>query len=228
MGTTPAPFKGFNSAETFSQMPDSLFQSLSLINDLNELKTVLYVLWRIGKAETRLKMITRNEIALDLEFGRNFPHAVEIDAALDLAVQDGFLLRLESNKKVCYFPNSPGGLISLNEIKGGYEVPAKNLPPTSLKPNIFTIYEQNIGMLTPLVSELLMDLERRYPTEWIVEAMTVGVKMNKRNLRYIEAILDRWKEEGRAEKPVRPDAQKSDQGDDTRRKLERFLKPGKR
>lgn len=228
MGNNPTPFTGFTSAETFSQIPDSLFHSLALIGDLGELKAVLYVLWRIAHADTRLKMITRNEMALDLDFGRNFNEPAELDNALGRAVTDGFLLVFEQNRKTCYFPNSPGGIISLNAMRDGQEIPAKNLPGVTRQANIFTLYEQNIGLLTPIVSELLMSMERDYPTEWIVEAFAVGVKMNKRNLKYIEAILQRWKEEGRGQKPARPDAEKSDPGDDTRRKLDKFLKAGKR
>jgi DNA replication protein DnaD len=48
--------------------------------------------------------------------------------------------------------------------------------------------------------------------------------LNKRSWKYIEAILRRWKEEGRAEKQDRRDTE-ARRGDDVLRKVEEFLKP---
>ena len=67
--------------------------------------------------------------------------------------------------------------------------------------NIFSLYEQNIGILTPLISEKLKDAEEDYPAEWIPEAFKEALNNNARNWGYIKAILDRWKVDGfRADK----------------------------
>ena len=63
--------------------------------------------------------------------------------------------------------------------------------------NIFKIYESNIGMLTPMLSENLKDLEKQYPIDWIKDAIEVSVKSEKRNLRYVEGILKSWKQGGK-------------------------------
>jgi DnaD/phage-associated family protein len=65
------------------------------------------------------------------------------------------------------------------------------------RPNIFALYEQNIGLLTPLIAEQLQEAERRYPQDWIESAFTEAVSNNKRSWRYIERILERWTLEGR-------------------------------
>jgi DNA replication protein DnaD len=41
----------------------------------------------------------------------------------------------------------------------------------------------------------------------VAEALGIAVKNNKRNWKYVEAILHRWKEEGHAKKQDRRDAQ---------------------
>jgi DNA replication protein len=66
------------------------------------------------------------------------------------------------------------------------------------RPNIFALYEQNIGLLTPLIAEQLQEAERRYPREWVEMAFLEAVSNNKRSWRYIERILDRWSAEGKA------------------------------
>ncbi|HET6314621.1 MAG TPA: DnaD domain protein [Chloroflexia bacterium] len=81
------------------------------------------------------------------------------------------------------------------------------------RPTIFALYEQNIGLLTPLLAEKLQDAEGRYPLEWIEAAFEEAVTNNKRNWRYIERILERWavegmnsgKDRGPAERSLDPD-----------------------
>jgi DnaD/phage-associated family protein len=65
------------------------------------------------------------------------------------------------------------------------------------QPNIFTLYEENIGMLTPMIAEELRDAEQLYSASWIEDAFREAVSRNKRNWKYIEAILKRWASEGR-------------------------------
>lgn len=63
--------------------------------------------------------------------------------------------------------------------------------------NIFTHYESNIGVLTPMIADCLKDAEKEYPAAWIIEAIALAVTNNKRNWRYCETILKRWKESGK-------------------------------
>jgi DNA replication protein len=65
------------------------------------------------------------------------------------------------------------------------------------RPNIFVLYEQNIGLLTPLIADQLRDAANQYPQEWIEAAFREAVQYNKRNWKYISAILRRWETEGR-------------------------------
>jgi DnaD/phage-associated family protein len=66
------------------------------------------------------------------------------------------------------------------------------------RPNIFTLYEQNVGLVLPLVAEELREAEERYPREWVEEAFRQAVQQNKRKWSYIRAILRRWETEGKA------------------------------
>jgi DNA replication protein len=66
------------------------------------------------------------------------------------------------------------------------------------RPNIFTLYEQNVGLVLPLVAEELREAEDHYPREWVEEAFRQAVQQNKRKWSYIRAILRRWETEGKA------------------------------
>ena len=63
--------------------------------------------------------------------------------------------------------------------------------------NIYKLYEDNIGQLTPLLAEELKLAEKNYPSSWIEEAIIEAVKNNIRNWKYISSILNRWQIEGR-------------------------------
>ncbi|GAJ22651.1 unnamed protein product, partial [marine sediment metagenome] len=61
---------------------------------------------------------------------------------------------------------------------------------------ISRLYEENIGALTPVAADRLRDIVERYPPGWFGEALKEAVGAGARNLKYIEAILNRWEVEG--------------------------------
>jgi DnaD/phage-associated family protein len=71
------------------------------------------------------------------------------------------------------------------------------------RPNIFVLYEQNIGPLTPLLAEELVEAEDTYPALWIEDAFREAVELNKRSWRYIQRILERWAAEGKTDETSR-------------------------
>jgi hypothetical protein len=64
------------------------------------------------------------------------------------------------------------------------------------KPNIFTLYENEIGKMTPYVADLLREMEGEYKAECIRHAFQEAAGYNIRNLKYIQAICERHKVEG--------------------------------
>ena len=64
---------------------------------------------------------------------------------------------------------------------------------------ICQVYEENIGALKPAVKGRLEELTSDIPemtAEWFEAAVKEAVRQNKRNLAYVEAILQRWQREG--------------------------------
>ena len=124
--------------------------------------------------------------------------AAEVDSGLEKALRRGTLLTAESDSGGFYFLNSPRGRASAEALKNGSWRDSARIPSTAPlpRPNIFKLYEENIGPLTPLMADTLKDAEKDYPAEWLAEAFSIAVERNKRNWKYIAAILRRWKEEG--------------------------------
>jgi DNA replication protein len=74
---------------------------------------------------------------------------------------------------------------------------AHTMPVQVERPNIFTLFEQNIGLLGTAVVEEIKDALDTYPEEWIEAAIREAAIHNKRSWSYIRAILRRWETEGR-------------------------------
>ena len=205
-------FAGFTDSETFTQIPDSFFRHLlTEMDDLDELKVTLFALWRIGHMEGRVHFLREQDFV---------PCVPDPGPALEKAVKRGGLLEalpratsrgVRNKATALYFLNSPRGRAAAESFaKGQWQPDASvSIPPPPERPNIFKLYEENFGPLTPLIADALKDSEKTYPPEWVVEALEIAVKKNKRNWMYVEAILRRWKEEGHAKKQDRRDAQEN-------------------
>ena len=72
------------------------------------------------------------------------------------AVQRGTLLASRHDADVFYFLNSPRGRASAEAFaKGGWQGDARPGSAPVERPNIFRLYEENIGPLTPLIADAL-------------------------------------------------------------------------
>ena len=186
-------FKGFTDSETFTQLHDSFFHHLLKdIDDAEELKVTMYFLWRAEHIDGPFRALSRMDFDVK-ELGLS---AAEVTRGLEKAFKRGSLLKVEKDAKVYFLINSPRGRAGVEAIESGKWTPSSSSPPME-RPNVFRLYEENIGPLTPMIADALKDAEETYHPEWIVEVIEIAVKNNKRNWKYCEAILKRWKDEGR-------------------------------
>ena len=92
-----------------------------------------------------------------------------LDNALNCACERGGLLcadvELENQSDRLYFINAEPGRIAVEQIKHGEWQAGENGNPVEImpeRPNIYQLYEANIGPLTPMIAESLKDAEREY------------------------------------------------------------------
>ena len=188
-------FPGFTSSETFTQVPDSFIKMMNEIQDVVELKVSLYAIWRIEHLEGNFRAMCETDFeeeALGLKVD-------EIQRGLGKAVERGILLKSQHEADTFYFLNSPRGRLSAETFgKGQWRDAMRAYVPN--KSNVFKLYEENIGALTPLLADMLKEAEQNYPSAWFEEAIEIAVSRNIRNWKYVEAILARWKENGKDER----------------------------
>lgn len=226
-------FKGFpaESKGHSIPLPTAFFSELlPQIDQLGELKVTVHAFRLLEQKEGAFRYLRRDDFAQDKPFmlgmGTTWAEAeAHLDEGLHRATARGVLLRvsLEEGDGDIYFLNSPKGRAALRAIQNGQWHPAPASQPAGqadlLPPNIFSLYEENIGPLTPLLADALKEAEETYPSEWIADAIHIAAEKNKRSWRYIGAILERWRREGRYGKKA-PPQDRPDSAEDRRRYVE--------
>jgi DnaD/phage-associated family protein len=213
-------FPGFpEDTTTHIRIPEQFFHHLLLdIDELDELKLTLYVFWRFERMEAPFHYLSFTDLKKDKQLiqsmGKN-PNAAHsaLEVALQSAVQRGTLLQADystsegQDKIICL--NSPKGRAAIEAIQRGEwqktDTPHQPIEIHSEHPNIFQLYEANVGPLTPMIADALRDAEKTYQANWIEDAFRISVERNKRNWHYIEAILHRWQEGGRDDRKEQQD-----------------------
>lgn len=218
-------FAGFPKGKVrFTPLPDLFFSQLvPRIDNLPELKVTLHLFWLLHGKKGHLRYASLQELREDpllltgLKVAGRRPEDL-LDEGLERAVARGTLLRVSvkdpeggDSQESWYFLNDPPSRQAVEEIERG-ELRLERMPARPgegvevERPNIFALYEQNIGLLQPLIAEELREAEKTYPAAWIEEAFKIAVERNARNWRYIQAILERWAREGKDDGKARGDS----------------------
>ena len=209
-----ASFTGFPSGRTPSiPIPESFFTDLlPEIDNLAELKVTLHAIWLLDHQEGTIRYLQDKDFMEDDRFmqGMNASRDAAgdmVEDALERACQRGSLIFVNAPEGRVYFLNSPRGRASAEGLsKGSWTLsdhPQGGMTLEMARPNLYTLYEKNIGPLTPIIAQTINEAEQNYPSEWIEEAIRTAVLKNARNWKYIEAILRSWKEKGHDEKDRR-------------------------
>lgn len=205
-------FSGFPTGRVRSVcLPEPLFaELLPAIDDLAELKVTLHVLWRLSQLSGGLLYVRRADLEADRQLlsGLGEDPREALSAALTRSVSRGVLLetvdKTGSGERIV-LANTPKGRAAVAALDRG-EWPGEI--EAAARPNVFALYEQNIGVLTPLIADELRDAEETYPVGWIEEAFRTAVSANKRSWRYARAILERWRTEGRGDEDGGPGSER--------------------
>ena len=207
METLGKGFPGFPRQVRYTPVPSPLFGPLlAQIDDLAELKCTLRFIWLLHQKRGFPRFVTLKELLAD----RTLVDALTADGvrrALGLAVSRGTLIAATTGRNGdadrVYALNREedrNALARITDEIAGEGVPA-DTPPWEGAPersNVFALYEDNIGMLNPMIADELREAEELYPLDWLEDAFREAVGQNKRSWRYISRILERWEREGRS------------------------------
>lgn len=197
-------FNGFPPGKTrlFSVPAIVITDLLPLIDHLGELKLTLYAFWAVQQREGRYRYLLRRDFETESLLAA-LGGVEGLDDALQRACDRGTILvaevALAHGVERLYFMNTETGRTALEQIAQGEWKPGDNQPVEILpeRPNVYRLYEENIGPLTPLIADALKDAEQEYSSAWVADAIRVAVENNALHLRFIQGVLERWRKEGK-------------------------------
>lgn len=67
---------------------------------------------------------------------------------------------------------------------------------------VYDCYHNNIGELSKIMSDDIEDWFNDVGGQWLLDAMVIAVKANKKSWAYVEGILKRWKRDGRQDRQI--------------------------
>jgi len=219
-------FQGFPARMDFTSIPNVFFSSLlPRITDMAELKTTLHVMAALYRKKGHPRYVSYGELLGNaglMDSLKEVEGKLEeiLRNALKMAAERGTLIHLAldkgGNSEDVYFLNDKSSRQAVSKIKSG-ELILTGLKFTEQayvepeeQPNIFKLYEDNIGMLDPMIAEQLRDAEKQYPPDWIRDAIKEAVNQSIHKWSYISAILARWATEGRSDGTYQRDSKKTD------------------
>jgi DNA replication protein len=190
-------FKGFPAKSQFTAVPNAFFSTLlPQISDIAELKTTLHIFQTLYQKRgyprfTSYRELLGNKSLMSSLKTAERPLDEALRNALETATKRGTILHLaldrDGTPEDIYMLNDEPGRRTMARIESGalkldgLELKEPALIDDEEPPNIVTLYEQNIGILEPMVSEYLRDALKTYPESWIRDAIKEAVALNKRS-----------------------------------------------
>ncbi len=203
-------FSGFTGKTLYTPVPNPVFGPiLEQVQDLAELKVTLRGLWLFHRKRGALRAVTLDEFLADRSLIKGLKS--EGKESSEEAIRHGLRLAVTHKTFLTHELEGTGTIFLLNteadqralaRLNAGQtaadieEEPEADTPELERR-NIFALYEDSIGSLSPLLAEELKEAEERYPEPWVREAFGIAVAENKRSWRYVSGILRRWTSEGR-------------------------------
>lgn len=207
-------FAGF-STDTLVGLPPELFSEvIPSITLPSELKVTLQIFFRLSRQRATPRRVSWDDLAADKTLRRSLrsisklrPIEDLLAEGLEAAVRRGTLihLALPAGGRVgnWYLVNTAANRAWAESLAAAQVALAPAGEAPAERPALVGLYEQNIGLVTPMLLDELREAEEQYPREWIEEAMREAVRANARSWRYIRKVLERWAANGRQDAPDR-------------------------
>lgn len=205
--SAPEPFEGFPGIGKATAIPNTFFSAvLPAMREPGDLLAFLWVARLVQDQQGDARFVTAGQVwalpAAASTFDVLAAGRESLDRGLAACVEFGALLSLDlaggGSEETIYFVNNPASRRAVARARGGdlelrpgaiaYE------PQPVRRPNIFHLYEEHVGTITPMVAERLLVAAEQFPEHLVESAFREAAVRNVRNWRYIERILQRWSE----------------------------------
>ena len=204
---TLRPIKGFPLADDYAttRVPNAVLgRVLSSVDDPNVVKLVLRAVWLLERQNGYPRFIASEQLRSDRVLSVIFGDAETFERTLEDVVALGVLARVSVNGVERLMLNTESARRTSVEMMGGevvqeedddsdgWDAPAERSMPA----NAFRAYEDNIGMLSPMIRESILSSLEDFTDDEITRAIRIAVENESRSWSYVSAILRRWRNKG--------------------------------
>ncbi len=213
------PFTGFTTDKLVGLPPELFSEVIPAITLPSELKVTLHVFYRLSRTRgAPPRRVSWDELLADRTLKRGLravsklrPPEELLAEGIEAAVRRTSLLHIaipdEGRSVSWYVVNTAANRLWAEQAGAAARALDPQQQVVDERPGVIALYEQNIGLVTPMLLDELREAEEQYPPHWIEDAMREAVRANARSWRYIRKVLERWAANGRqlpADRPERP------------------------
>ena len=201
----PQQIKGFPLPDDFAttRVPNAVLgRVLSTTDDADEIRLILRAVWLLEHQRSYPRYITRDDLRHDRVLSVAIPDQSDFDRILKSAIERGVFVEASINDNSCLMLNTESARRtsieispttgSLNEDNNGWEAPAAS----TRSDDAFRAYEENIGILSPMIRQSILAALEDFTDEDITRAVRIAVESESRSWYFVAGVLRRWARDG--------------------------------
>ena len=231
------PIKGFPLSDDYgaTRVPNAILgRVLAEVEDLRTLKLILRAIWLLERQRGFPRYISTEDLRRDRVVSRLIHDESELAECLNSAKSQGVLIEVSVNGNECLMLNtesaerasfdviSPAGT---PENESGWDSPTTSTSP----PDAFRAYEENIGVLSPMIRENILSALEDFTDEDITYAVRIAVENESRSWSFVAGVLRRWLRDGVPhERNDRQSGRTTDRGRVSETELRKYLEEQRR
>ncbi len=201
----PQSIKGFPLPDDFAttRVPNAVLgRVLSTIDDADEVKMILRAIWLLEHQRGYPRYITRDDLRRDRVLSVAIAVQSDFDRILKSVIERGVFVEVSINDNTCLMLNTasarrasievPSTTDILNKDNNNWEIPAAS----TRHADAFRAYEENIGILSPMIRQSILAALEDFTDEDITRAVRIAVENESRSWSFVAGILRRWTRDG--------------------------------
>ena len=201
----PQPIKGFPLSDDFAatRIPNAVLgRVLASIDDADEIKLILRAIWLLEHQRGYPRYITRDDLRRDRVLSVAIADQSDFDRILKSAIELGVFVEVSIHNNICLMFNTESArratieiappTVILNKDDNNWDTPAVSTTTT----DAFRAYEENIGLLSPMIRQSILAALEDFTDEDITRAVRIAVENESRSWSYVAAVLRSWARDG--------------------------------
>ena len=199
------PLKGFPLPDDYAttRVPNAVLgRVLSHTDDADTIKLILRSIWLLERKRGYPRYITIEDLRRDRVLSLVIGDDLTLERTVASAIKLGALAEVSLSGKKCLMLNTESAQRATSEAAvpsevdededDGWDAPAASQIPS----DAFRAYEENIGVLSPMIRESILTALEDFTDEDITHAVRIAVENESRSWSFVAGVLRRWAREG--------------------------------